>query len=365
MAEQTPLHDLTVKAGAVLVEEGGYLVPDHYGDPAREYEQVRSHCGLFDLSHRAKVELTGSEASAFLHNLCTNDIMNLALGAGCEAFLTTNKAKVVAHMIVYHVRLHDGSDALWLDLAPGLAEKIIQHLDHYVISEQVEFADRTREFAHLHLAGPQATQVLERALVDDVPELDELQHMIRTFGANDTAHVRRHSPLGVPGYDIVCLKARAQNIWKMIQRAGAKPAGLQTWQTLRVEAGLPVQGVDLDENTFAPEVGRTAQAICYTKGCYLGQEPVVMARDRGQINRTLLGLRLSSGPVQRGTLVYREGKEVGRVTSSVQSPLVGTGIALGYLRRGNWDAGTTVEVDVAGQRQGAVVTTLPFTGACS
>ena len=196
MAEQTPLHDLTVKAGAVLVEEAGFLVPDHYGDPAREYEQVRSHCGLFDLSHRGKVELTGSEAGAFLHNLCTNDINNLALGAGCEAFLTTNKAKVVAYLIVYHVRLHDGRDALWLDLAPGLAEKIIQHLDHYVISEQVEFADRTREFTHLHLAGPEARQVLERALMDEVPELDELQHMIRTFGANDTAHVRRHALWG-------------------------------------------------------------------------------------------------------------------------------------------------------------------------
>src|SRR5436305_281087 len=132
MSEQTPLHDLTIKAGAVLVEEAGYLVPDHYGDPAREYDQVRNRCGLFDLSHRTKVELTGSEASPILHNLCTNDINNLALGAGCEAFLPTNKAKVVAYFLVYHVQLHDGRDALWLDLEAGLAEKIIQHLDHYL-----------------------------------------------------------------------------------------------------------------------------------------------------------------------------------------------------------------------------------------
>src|SRR4051812_8110470 len=133
MAEPSPLHDLTVAAGAVLVEEAGYLVPDHYGDPAREYGQIRNHSGLFDLSHRSKLELTGPEASSFLHNLCSNDINTLALGAGCEAFLTTNKAKVIAHLIVYQVRLHDGRDALWLDLAPGLAEKILQHLDHYVI----------------------------------------------------------------------------------------------------------------------------------------------------------------------------------------------------------------------------------------
>lgn len=360
MAEQSPLHDLTVKVGAVLVEEAGWLVPDHYGDPAREYEQTRFGCGLFDLSHRGKVELTGSEAAMFLHNLCSNDINDLPLGAGCEAFLTTNKARVVAHVLVYHVRLHDGRDALWLDVPPGQAEKIIQHLDHYLISERVEFADRTREFAHLHLAGPKAKEVLEKALLDDVPDLDELQHMIRTFGANDTAHVRRHSPLGLPGYDLVCLHGRAGNIWQMLTRCGAKPAGLQTHEVLRVEAGTPVAGVDFDETTFAPEVNRTPQAICYTKGCYLGQEPIVMARDRGQINRRMMGLKLTTGPVPRGSLLYRDGKDAGRVTSSVQSPLLGTGIALASLRRTSWEPGTSVEVEANGQRQQAVVTAVPF-----
>lgn len=361
MAEQTPLHDVAVRAGAVFDEDAGWLVPDHYGDPAGEYQQVRTHCGLFDLSHRGKVELTGPEAAMFLHNLCTNDINDLPLGAGCEAFLTTNKAKVVAHVLVYHVRLHDGRDALWLDVPPGQAEKILQHLDHFLISEQVEFADRTREFAQLHLAGPQAKQVLEKALLDDIPDLDELQHMIRTFGANDTAHVRRNSPLGVPGYDIVCLKGRAENIWQMLTRSGARPAGRQASNVLRVEAGTPLPGIDFDENTFAPEINRTPQAICYTKGCYIGQEPIVMARDRGQINRKLMGLKLSTGPVPAGSPLFRDGKEAGRVLSSVQSPLVGTGIALASVRRTSWEPGTAVEIEVEGQRRPAVVTELPFT----
>jgi len=360
MAEQSPLHDLSVKAGAALVEDAGWLMPDHYGDPGREYQQVRDGCGLFDLSHRGKVELSGPEASPFLHNLCTNDITELPLGAGCEAFLTTNKARIVAHILVYHLHLFDGRPALWLDVVPGQAEKLIQHLDHYLISEQVEFADRTREFAQMHLVGPRAKEVLEKALVDDVPDLEELQHMMRTFGTADTAHIRRHDPLGLPGYDLVCLRARAENIWRLLTRAGAKPAGLQAYQTLRVEAGTPVQGVDLDETTFAPEAGRTPRAICYTKGCYLGQEPVVMARDRGQINRTLMGLKLATGPVPPGSLLYRDGKEAGRVTSSVQSPLLGTGIALAFVRRNSWEPGTVVEVVAEGQRHPAVVTALPF-----
>src|SRR5207302_10856103 len=125
-------------------------------------------------------------------------------------------------------------------------------------------------------------------------------------------------------------------------RAGAGPAGLDTHHILRVEAGTPLYGADVDENTFAPEVGRTREAICYTKGCYLGQEPVVMARDRGQVNRTLLGLKLPGGAVPPGSPLYRDGKEVGRVTSSARSPRLGTAIALAYVRRGHQEPGTAV-----------------------
>ena len=85
-----------------------------------------------------------------------------------------------------------------------------------------------------------------------------------------------------------------------------------------------------------------------------------MARDRGQVNRTLLGLKLTGGPAPHGSLVYRDGKEVGRVTSSVQSPRLGT-IALAYIRRGNQEPGTAVEVEVEGARRPAVVSALPFT----
>src|SRR5262249_53500443 len=159
----------------------------------------------------------------------------------------------------------------------------IKHLDHFVISEQVEFADRTREFAQVHLAGPEAKSVLEKALVDDVPQLGELQHMIRTFGDNATAGIRRRDVLDMPGYDIVCLHNRAATVWEFLGRAGAKPAGSEAFRILRVEAGTPEFGPDIDENVFAFDVGRIPQTISYTKGCFLGQEPIVMARDRGQV----------------------------------------------------------------------------------
>src|SRR5205085_8680004 len=105
---------------------------------------------------------------------------------------------------------------------------------------------------------------------------------------------------------------------------GAATGGPETWELLRVEAGLPRFGFELDENRPAFEVGRTQQAISYTKGCYLGQEPIVMARDRGHVNRTLLGLKLDGNQAApRGAKVFHNGQEIGQVTSSVASPRLG------------------------------------------
>src|SRR5206468_3963391 len=156
-------------------------------------------------------------------------------------------------------------------------------------------------------------------------------------------------------------RTEVENTWRLLVQAGAVPAGRQTFEVLRVEAGTPAQGLDIDENTFAPEAGRTAQAICYTKGCYLGQEPIVMARDRGHINRTLLGLKTNAAaPLVQGSRVWREGQEVGQITSSVRSPRLGV-IALAYLKRGSQEPGLAVDVETApGRREAATVTALPF-----
>jgi folate-binding protein YgfZ len=184
--------------------------------------------------------------------------------------------------------------------------------------------------------------------------------MERTFGASATCHVRRHDPLGVPGYDLVCRNERAAGVWRVLQGAGALPAGESTFETLRIEAGTPVYGVDINEDRFVMEVARALRAVSYAKGCYLGQEPIVMARDRaGFVNRAFLGVKvLDGGPLPVGTRLFRDATEVGMTTSSSHSPRLNRPLALGYLRRGNQDPGLLLAAEAPGGRQQVEV--LPF-----
>jgi folate-binding protein YgfZ len=301
-----------------------------------EYQAATEGVALFDLSQYGKIELAGPDARSFLNNLCTQDVTKLSVGAGCEAFLTTNKARVIAH--VWITRREE--NVLWLDMVAGLAEKVVKHLNHYLISEQVELTDRTGEFSLMRLVGPKTVELL------------------RSPGIPPS---RRHRLLALDTVDLFCPSADFASLRQRLVEGGAVPAGSATYQILRIEAGLPEYGIDIDENRLAMEVGRTAQAICYTKGCFLGQETIVMARDRGQVNRSLMGVKVRDGePLAPGTKLFRADDEVGQVTSSVLSPRLGQVIALAYLRRGSWDAGTEVAIEPATDGRATVVCALPF-----
>jgi len=360
MADHTALHDVAARAGAVFALEHGWLVPVHFGDPAREYSYACDRAALFDRSHHGKVELTGADAARFLHNLCTNDILRLAADAGCEAFLTTGQGRVVAHACVSRQATPDGREALWLDVGPGMGDKVVQHLNRYIISEQVEVADRTREFAQLHLAGPHAQAVLQRAGLAGADKLQDLHQLEHALPNGGRCAIRHHDALGVPGYDIVCPASHAASLWATLGEAGALPAGAQAYEILRIEAATPQNGVDIDETTLPQELGRTERAVSFTKGCYIGQETIARIRTYGHVNRSLVRLAVAGdAAVPPGSKLYRDGKEVGTVTSSARSPRSAGTVALAYVRRGNQEAGTPLELDAGGSRRDAEVLPAP------
>src|SRR5262249_7385612 len=215
MPTRTPFHEATAAAGARYEEIGGSSIPADFGDWLGVYRSACDACAVFDISHHGKVRLDGAEADKFLNNLCTNDILNLANGAGCEAFLTTNQAKTVAYVLVFrHVPPADGS-TLWLDPGPNMGERVAKHLDRYLISEQVTIADVTDEFGQAHIAGPQALDALQAALGVPLPDLRGLGHTkLDTYGTNVV--IRKHSRLGVSGYDVLVPSSQSVALWRAL-----------------------------------------------------------------------------------------------------------------------------------------------------
>ena len=301
------------------------------------YRAAYESAALFDLSDHAMIELTGRDAREFLHNLCTQDVKDLPVGESREAFLTTSKARVIAHVWIWHRK----QDVLLLGCAACQAEKLLQHLNHYLISEQVEVQSRP-EFSLLRVVGPKAKAAAASAglwliRANSLPEHESVDLLLADADG-----------------DAIELRQR-------IVDYGAVQGDPATYNILRIEAGLPEYGIDIDENRLAMEVNRTAQAISYAKGCYLGQETIVMARDRGQVNRLLTGVKIAGGSaLAHGAKLFRANEEVGHVTSSVFSPKLEQVIALAYLRRGSWEPGTNVEIDPATDGRAAVVSALPF-----
>lgn len=303
------------------------------------YRDACAGAAFFDLSASGKVELAGKDAAMFLQNLCTNDVKRLTPGQGCEAFFTNAKARVSAYAWIQCVGTEGGAPGYLVDVAPGLGEVLFKHLNHYLISEEVELTDRSSDLAEFHVVGPKAA-----AVVADV-----------------AGRVWRHDRMALPGYDVLCPAAEADAVRGVLLQAGAIPAGPDTFDILRIEAGVPAPGAEIDDTRLAMELGRTAQAISYGKGCYLGQETIVMARDRGHVNRTLLGLKLGGdNPAARGAKVFHGAEEIGKVTSSVYSPRVGAAVALAFLQRGHQQPGTVVEVEMPARRRAAEIAALPF-----
>jgi folate-binding protein YgfZ len=321
--------------------------PDDFGDVAAEYRAAIETCAIIDLSDRGHLELTGRDRASFLHNFCTQDIKRLPAGQGAEAFITTIKGRIAGHVLVFA-----GEEALWIDSVPGSVPAHIAHLDRYLITEDVQLADRSGEWGEFALVGPQAAHRVE-ALVPGSGTFGPLQH-----GHAQGITVRRFSFTRAAGWLVGAARDRLASLWRDLAQSGATPCGRSAFEALQIEAVFPTYGVDLTEDHLAQEAGRTREAISFTKGCYLGQEPIARIDALGHTNRELRGIELSDDSVPAvGAKVYDNGgKEVGTVSSAALSPIRRRGVALSTLRRDVCTPGTAVQVETGtGRRFAGVV----------
>ena len=295
------------------------------------YELATTAVALVDRSERTKLLLTGDGAAEFLQGQATNDVEALAPGEGCYAAFLNPKGKLRADLRV--LRLDDG---FWLDAESYAKEVVVWVVDRFSVGLQVDTQDLTSERALLSLIGPEARGAL------DVPP-----------PATEHAHTRGEHGLYVStdlGVDVICAATEADGVRAAL---GIEEVANEVAEVLRVESGRPRLGLDMDGDTIPQEAGLNERAVSFEKGCYTGQETVARLHFRGRPNRHLRGLRLSD-PADRGDPIVLGEKEVGRVGSTAESPVLGP-IALALVRR---EASPGDRVSVGGAD--AEVVELPF-----
>jgi folate-binding protein YgfZ len=322
-------------------------------DLAAEYRAAREAVALFDRSILGKVNVTGRDRLAFLQGMLTNDVKSLAPGRGAPAAFLDAHGKVMALLVVYAA-----ADAALIELPASLTEKTLQTLDRYLISEKAYFESVDEAYAILSVQGPAAPGLLaaHAGVALDLPPYGHLEASIA--GAPVRVINRAEGP--EPGFHCWVPTEHAAAVRGALEAAGATPAGAETLEVLRVEAGQPWYPNDVDDSVILPET-RLESLVSYTKGCYIGQEVVARVKYRGHVNRALSGLVLEGDRVPgQGTRVTTEGKDIGRVTSAVRSIALGRPIALAYVRREHFEPGTAVTVADAAGEQPARVAALPF-----
>ncbi len=301
---------------------------------------------FFDIS-RTQIEVTGRDRVKFLHSFCTNDVKKLQPGEGCEAFVTNVNGKVLGHIFVFAER-----DSMWLDSVGGsAAAALLPHFDKYVITEDVRFTDRSAEFAEFLLAGSSSTELLERQGLS-VASLPRYGHLTHGSDVLTLRSLRRVDWLDSPTWLLSIPVGQRDEVQGALTQAGVREADNGEVHALRVAAGFPIYGIDITEENLAQEVGRTALAVSFTKGCYLGQEPIARIDAMGHVNRQLCRLELSSGPLPApGTAVLdkptSEGKVIGTITSSAPTIIANADKlrALAYLRSAFAKSGSQVFVE--------------------
>jgi folate-binding protein YgfZ len=352
--QRLPLHDAHLAAGAKLEVVDGWERPLAYGDPAAEYRAVRTVAGLIDRGDHGALEVTGRDRAAFLHALLSNEVKALAPGQGCAATLLDVHGKVQALVLVW-VR----EDRVLLVTPPGTAGAVLEALDHYLFAEKVELRDASSELALLLVAGPDAPDAVGRLTGARAAEAAWSSVAV----ALDGAPVLLVTGGGETGEREVWLAVSADSarqVWDALVVAGVPPVGFAALESLRIEAGTPRSGQDVDATVLLPEIPHE-WLVSHAKGCYPGQEVVVRIRDRGHVNRHLRGLVLDGDVVPARGAEIRDGEtSLGRVTSAAWGFGVGRPVALGFVRRSHAEPGTSVTIAGDGAALPATVSGLPF-----
>ncbi|MBX3447972.1 MAG: hypothetical protein KF777_00345 [Planctomycetaceae bacterium] len=294
---------------------------------------------VFELTDWTCLTLTGADRAAFLHNFCTNDIKGLAPGHWREALFCNVKGRILGHGLVLA-----GTDSHTIVGFPGQGERLVAHLDRYILREDVAVRDDSAEKRCWFLSGPDAVEtVLQSGMLQGEPVPG-----IGCLASGPGRVFARLDWFSEPGFLALEETTEPKSEAKFDGERGTP----EEFEFRRIVAGIPRMGDDLTEDNLAQESARTATAISFMKGCYLGQEPIARLDALGHTNRELRRLRIDPAEpsaLSGSELVTAEGLAAGHLTSTAPAPDKTLSAGLGMIRTKFQTPGTRLVVATTGQ----------------
>ena len=292
------------------------------------YTALRERAAWLDLSGRAKIRVTGEDRARLLHAMTSNKVETLKPGEGCYAFFLSAQGRILADVNVLCFEDH-----FLLDAEPETRTKIYEHLDRYIIVDDVTLEDETDRIATISIEGPQAAAALA------VLGLPEPAGLVTLAGDRIVAKL---DTTGRGGFFLMIPIEEKDTVTAKLTAAGFSPATPDDARTVRIESGRPRYGEEITERYLVQETAQL-QAVHFSKGCYLGQEIVERVRSRAQIHRVLRKLEIDTdSPPAAGTKLKSGDTDAAEIASAVFSPASGKTVALAYVRTPFSEPGTSL-----------------------
>ena len=352
---RAPLHDLHESLGGRMVPFAGWRMPVQYSSILDEARAVRSGAGLFDVSHMGRFQIRGPDAVVLLNRVLSPNIPNLRIRRARYGVICNQEGGIIDDALVYRL----GRERYLLVPNASNAETVADWIERWrKESDRVEIEIATSRLAMIALQGPAAQLTLSGLTTHDLTSL-RLFRVVEGEIAGAPSLIARTGYTGEDGFELMVPAGDAVRIWEALAEAGAVPCGLGARDVLRLEAGLPLHGNDIDVGTNPFEAGLD-RFVDLERDEYVARDALLRIREEGPSRRLVGFYMVGRGIARQGYEIVSAGQSVGRVTSGSFSPTLGRAIGMGYVQEGYSDPGTVVSVDIRGRSIEAEVTLLPF-----
>lgn len=348
--QKTPLAAACERAGGRMVDFHGWLMPVQFEGILAEHKAVREASGMFDVSHMGQVFVEGPDAHRFLQYVNCNQIKDVA-GAGTYSHILDEQGRIIDDAISFCLT----PQRFLVVVNAACIDKDFAWLQKQAAGFDVKLDNQSPAWGMIALQGPQAVALAEKLMPGTAEMARFTIKEISLFGAN--GYVTRTGYTGEDGVEIMLPAAHIETLWNELLKAGVKPCGLGARDVLRLEAGYLLNGADAD-GTQTPYEAGCGWVVKLAKENFVGRDALVAQKAAG-VARKLTGFALAGAGVPRaGCKVFRQGQEIGVLTSGTFSPLF-KGIAVGYAEAG-LPPGDEVEIEIHGRRLPAKTVKTPF-----